>query len=365
MKATLIKHKRMKRIGGLLVIWATVLVFGVACSKPQEVMPTLEAGPVIGVSFDSLVVERWQRDMEIIVAEANERGYQVNVQVANEDLKKQNDQINALIDAKVEALIVLPNDASGLTESLARAQREGIPVIAYDRLIKSPGVDLYVSFDNESIGFQVATRLLMEIMQGGAARDYQGQEEAKNIVIINGDPKDNNAALLNKGFYRGIKNQAPAPVTVIFEVWANGWRERFAEEAMRQAIASGQAIHGVICANDMLAASAIKVLSEHNLAGKIPVVSQDAELSACQRIVAGTQLATVYKPINDLARLAVEKACALAEGIRPETTQTLYNGYQEVPYERLEVILVDLENLEAVIVESGFHAREDVYRFKD
>lgn len=361
----MIGHKKIQIVMVLLVL--VILLAGCEL-QPSEAETNANAGtgdgPVIGLSFDSLVVERWQRDMEIIVAEANELGYQVNVQVANENLQKQNEQINALIDAKVDALIVLPNDATGLNDAITRAQREGIPVIAYDRLIKAPGVDLYVSFDNEAIGFQLADRMIRELMQRGQARDYQGQRETKNLVIINGDPKDNNAALLNQGFYRAIKTQAPAPVNVIYEVWANDWREHIAEEALRNVLDSGQTIHGVICANDMLAASAIKVLAEHNLAGKIPVVSQDAELSACQRIVVGTQLATVYKPINALAKAAVQQAVNLAEGKLLEVTETLYNGYMEVPYHRLEVVLVDKTNLDGVIVESGFHRKEDVYRFK-
>ncbi len=320
--------------------------------------------PVIGLSFDSLVVERWQRDMEIIVAEANERGYQVNVQIANEDIQKQRTQIEALVDLGVDALIVLPNDATALNEVITKAQRAGIPVIAYDRLIKSPGVDLYVSFDNEGIGYELAARMIRQLMQQRSNRTDAGGTLTKQIVVINGDPKDNNALLLNQGFYRAIKEQAPAPVKVVHEVWANGWRERYAEEAIREVLAQGKKIDGVICANDMLAASAIKVLAEENLAGTIPVVSQDAELSACQRIVAGTQLATVYKPINDLATQAVNMAVALAEGQTLPVEETLYNGYLDVPYLKLDVIVVDRSNMDKMIIESGFHLREDVYRYQ-
>ena len=350
-------------LGLLLLVFFCTVLLAIGCTPKDANLEPIKDAPVIGLSFDSLVVERWQRDMEIIVAEANELGYQVNVQIANEDIQKQRTQIEALVELGVDAIIVLPNDATALNEAIAKANRAGIPIIAYDRLIKSPGVDLYVSFDNESIGYELAARMLRQLMQQGKGRDFQAKSEEKNIVIINGDPKDNNALLLNQGFYRAIKGQAPAPVKVVHEVWANGWRERYAEEALRSVLAQDSRIDGVICANDMLAASAIKVLAEHNLAGTVPVVSQDAELSACQRVVMGTQLATVYKPINDLAKRAVALAIELAQDRPLEVEETLYNGFLEVPYERLDVIVVDRENMDEVIIDTGFHLKEDVYRF--
>lgn len=355
--------RKLNKIASALILM-TALMLGLSACQMQGGNLDTNVKPVLGLSFDSLVVERWQRDMEIIVAEANEMGYEVNVQIANEDLKRQQSQIEGLVDAGVKALIVLPNDASGLSEAMAKAQRAGIPVIAYDRLIKSPGVDYYISFDNEGIGYQLADRMIRELMTTAGSRDANGKTETKNIIIINGDPKDNNAALLNQGFNKALRDQSPAPIKVIHEVWANGWRERYAEEAVREVLSKGIRIDGVICANDMLAATAVRVLAEANLAGQVPVVSQDAELSACQRIIAGTQLATVYKPINDLASQTVKLAVALSQGPLPQNDETIFNGYHDVPYQRLEVILVDRENIDSVIIESGFHQEEDVYRFK-
>ena len=60
--------------------------------------------------------------------------------------------------------------------------------------------------------------------------------------------------------------------------------------------------------NDGTAGGAIQALKEAGLAGKVAVTGQDADLVACQRILAGTQSMTVYKPVHHLARRAAELA---------------------------------------------------------
>lgn len=353
-----VKSRGYKSLLVLVLAVCGALTLGLTgCNRDVEVARPAKDKPLIGLAIDSLVVERWQRDMEIIVAQANEAGYEVNVQIANESISRQKDQINALIDEGVKVLIILPNDADALTEEVTRAKRQGIYVIAYDRLIKAPNVDLYLSFDNEGIGYEIGEYLLEKL-------PVKSPDRVRRLVMINGDPKDNNSALLNKGFHRAIEDQTQGPVEVVGEVWANEWRERFAQEAIQKALADGEKIDGVIAANDVLASGAIRILVENQLAGKVMVVSQDAELSACQRIVEGTQLATVYKPINDLAEHAVAAAVAHLSGEVYPTTETIDNGYTKVPYDKLSFQLVDKDNMDEVIIESGFHTKEDVYRHK-
>ena len=116
-----------------------------------------------------------------------------------------------------------------------------------------------------------------------------------------------------------------------------------------------------MCGNDNLAGQVIRALSEKRLAGDLPVVGQDADLEACQRIVEGTQLMTVYKPVDNLARKAAECAIKLAKHEDLGTDQTMNNGSFDVPCILLEPIPVTKENMDEVIINSGFHTREDVY----
>ena len=116
-----------------------------------------------------------------------------------------------------------------------------------------------------------------------------------------------------------------------------------------------------MCGNDALAGEAIHALAERGYAGKIFVTGQDGDLEACQRLVEGTQLVTVYKPVEKLARLAAECAVKLASGEALTNTETFFDGSKNIPYIAIEPSAVTRENLDSVIIDSGFHLREEVY----
>ena len=127
-------------------------------------------------------------------------------------------------------------------------------------------------------------------------------------------------------------------------------------------------IVGVMCGNDDLASQAVKVLSENRLAGKVAVVAQDADLAACQRIVEGTQEMTVYQPIEQEANTAAEFAVALGKGEditsgegEYKAVETFNDGTYDIPYYKIDPIAVTAENMDKVIIDGGFHTREDVY----
>ncbi|MDW7670670.1 MAG: substrate-binding domain-containing protein [Bacillota bacterium] len=332
----------------LLLIMSMLTLLLVTACKPQEEVYEV---PRIGISFDTFVVERWQRDLEMLVAQLNEAGAEVFVQIANEDRQKQQAQIRELIQQKVDVLIVVPNDAYSLTEVLEEARREGISILAYDRLVFNAPVDAYVSFDNQYIGFGMTDRLL----------EGMGREQS-TVLLINGDPKDYNSTMIQEGVYRALNLPGRAGKTIVAdEVWALEWREQYAREVVESYLKTSGELDGIIAANDVLAMGAIEVLARWQLAGQVMVVSQDAEISACQRIVEGTQLATVYKPINVLAATAAEIALKLYAGENIEAEDTIDNGISQVPYHKLPVTVIDRENIDDVIIDSGFHRKEDVY----
>ena len=121
-------------------------------------------------------------------------------------------------------------------------------------------------------------------------------------------------------------------------------------------------MQAIMCGNDNLATFAVQALAELQLAGKIHIVAQDADLEACQRIVEGTQDMTVFKSVDKLAAEAARAAVDLAQGTPPETEQTISDGTGKVPYIRLDPVAVTAENMDDVILASGFHLREDVYQ---
>jgi len=309
--------------------------------------------PTIGLSFDSLVVERWKRDLETFVAVADENGLEVIVQIANDNLKEQRKQIQYLIDESVEVLVVLPSDFEAYTEEIKLAKKKGIKVIAYDRMIANSDVDAYISFDNIGNGEIITEELMNELPVS---------EEVKNIIIINGDPKDYNSYMLNEGFYNVINSEVTnRNFEIIEEVWAYGWREVHAFNIVEKVLNEGKKIDAIIAANDVLATGAIEALAERQLAGEVLVVSQDAELSACQRIVEGSQLATVYKPINQLSKTAVKYSLKLIEGDTLDNEERMSDGTYDIPVVRIKCDVVNIDNIDEIIIDSGFHSKENVY----
>ncbi|MCR4924341.1 MAG: substrate-binding domain-containing protein [Lachnospiraceae bacterium] len=340
------------------LIWFLILTLAVlplgGCSGKEEGVSPEESqekkGVQIGLCFDSFVIERWQRDRDIFVSMAKELGAEVNIQNANGDINEQIDQIEYLIDKGMDVIVIICIDPEAVKDSVKKAQEEGIKVISYDRLINGANVDLYISFDNEKVG-----RLMgKSLVDNGVIGD--------DVIMICGSPKDNNVHMVERGFESVMKANGNR---VIDKVYADGWRAEVASEYVYKKIDIVRRAEAIMCGNDDLASRTVYALSEKRLAGEKLVVGQDADLEACQRIVEGTQLMTVYKPIEKLAQTAAVCAVKLAKN-EPMTDgdfklTTFDDGESEVPYVSIEPIAVTDKNMDEVIIKNGFHLKEDVY----
>ncbi|MBP7175675.1 MAG: substrate-binding domain-containing protein [Thermoclostridium sp.] len=305
---------------------------------------------VIGMVIDGLVIERWQKDRDIFVSKARELGAEVIVRNANEDTDRQVELIYEIIEEGIDCLVIIPYDKDGLSQCVKAAKKKDIPVISYDRLIRNADVDAYIAFDSVKVGQMMAGALYEKVPEG-------------NYIIINGSQKDNNSFLFNSGFKLALQEGLDSEkVSILDETWSEDWREEEAYNTVGKAIEAGQEIHAVIGANDRLAEGAIKVLSENRLLNKVFVVGHDAELSACQRIVEGTQLATVYKPIKVLAEGAAELAVNMVKGKKIDYTHTIDDGKFSVPTIQYDPILVTKDNMVETVIKGGFHTMEEVYR---
>lgn len=332
-----------------------MLLLGVlltACGKKETPVETgvVEEEPalLIGMSFDSFVIERWQRDRDIFVQAAKELGAEVNVQNANGDVEQQRKQIEYLINKGADVLVIVCIDSDTLTDVVASAKNAGIEVIAYDRLINNADIDLYISFDNEMVGQLMAQSLIDQGLSGG------------KVIMIGGSPADNNVSMVEDAFEK-IMNEHH--VKILDRTHCDGWRAELAADYIyenRDLVAECDAI---MCGNDNVASQVASSLAVQRLAGKIMVTGQDADLEACQRIVEGTQIMTVYKPVDNLARRAAECAVALAqdEEITGNDIGEIDNGGKMVPFVRLEPVKVTIDNMDEVIIDSGFHSKEEVY----
>ena len=347
-------RKQRRMIAALTM--CVLLLFLAGCGKTDKPEPekhdVSEETIKIGMSFDSFVIECWQKDRDVFVAEAKARGAEVNVQNANGDLAEQISQIQYLIDKKVDVIVIVANDCDGLSGVVAQAKNAGIKVIAYDRLINNADVDLYISFDNEKVGTLI----------GEALADCELPN--RKVLMLAGPLEDNNVGMIETGFCRVMRENE---IEIVDVMYADGWKAELAYAYINENIQLLDEVDAIMCGNDLIATNVIRTLSEHRLAGKIKIVGQDADLEACQRIVEGTQVMTVYKPVEKLAREAAQYACLIAEGKTYEGKNTdveyttISDGSYEIPCVVLEPISVNAQNMKEVIIDSGFHFEEDVY----
>ncbi len=339
---------RTRAFPAIAAILAAILL-SASCRGARRLVEPGET-PLIGFSLDSLVVERWSRDVDIFTRSARELGADVLLRVADQDHAVQERQIRELADAGIHVLVVVPNDADRLSAVIAEVRSRGIRVLSYDRLVRKAGVDLYVSFDNEKVGRLMAESVARAAPEGG-------------FVIINGARTDNNALMLNAGMH-GVLDPliASGAIRLAGEIWPDSWDNEEVKAALERLLESDREVGAVIAGNDMLAEAAISVLSVNRLMEGALIAGQDADLAACQRIAEGSQLATVYKPIGRLALKAAGYAVMLARGEDIRTDAVIDDGRHEVPYVRLEPILVTRDLLESTVIKDGFHAAADVYR---
>ncbi len=339
--------KRLKAVVGLLFVLVVLAPFALFASGQDEGSETVK----IGISFGTLQQERWTREREMMEAYAEELGgIEILVQSADSDATMQNRQAENLITQGVDVLIVIPQDAEASGVIVEDAHAAGIPVIAYDRMINNSDVDIYVSFDSVKVG---------ELMSEYAIRNAP----TGNYVILKGGPTDNNAHLVYEGNMNVLQQYVDGgDIEIVSDQWCENWSPEEALQHTENALtANNNDVQAIVTGWDGLAGAAIQALAAERLAGDVVVTGQDADLSACQAIVEGTQTMTVYKPLSDLARAGVETALALAKGEQIEYSGTVNNGFKDVPAVLPEIFAVDATNMVDVIIDGGFHSMEAVY----
>jgi D-xylose transport system substrate-binding protein len=269
-------------------------------------------------------------------------GCQIVYSNADQDASKQQQQAEAALTQGVKVMVLDPVDGAAAAAIVNQANSKNVPVISYDRLLLNSKPDYYVEFDSPSVGK----------IQGKALVDKLKKDGAKgSIVMINGAPTDNNAKLFKQGAHSVIDSSG---FKVAKEYDTPDWSPDKAQSEMDQAItALGKSgFVGVYAANDGTAGGAIAAMKSAGVdPKKIPVTGQDAEVAGIQRILAGEQYMTVYKPVRPLANKAAEWAVMLAQGKKPsDTTTTENNGKVDVPTVKLDVTPVTAGTVKSTVI---------------
>lgn len=333
------------------------MILSLSCNKSETVSSGKNAlevekkkGPVIGFSIDTLAIERWQRDLDVFMGEAKELGADVIVQNAGNSVDEQNRQLLYLAGKNVDVIVIVAKDGVLLADTIDKILAKGIPVISYDRLILNAPINLYITIDSEQVGYLMGRGML-------------ARTPIKKWCCILGPQEDYNMAMIMKGLEKSIVNTG---VLLDSTYYIDGWNYDLSHQLMVNMITEDKVPNVVVCGNDAVADSVILALQTYKPGKHVFICGQDADIAACQNIVHGLQDFTIYKPITELAKKAAQYAVLLANGKDiaegPETLTTIDNGYGQIPALMLAPELVDKNNIDEVVIESGFHTSGEVYR---
>ncbi len=333
---------------------AVKLAMGAALLASASVMSFAASAKdlTVGVSWSNFQEERWKTD-EAAIKEALAKGGAKYISAdAQGSPAKQLTDVESLISKGANVLLILAMDNEAILPAVKKATDEGIPVIAYDRLIESPNV-LYVTFDNVGVGR----------MMGKA---IEAAKPAGNYVFIKGDKGDPNADFL----FSGIKEvlgpaMAAGKIKNVGESYTDGWKPDNAQKEMEQILTkNNNKVDAAVVENDGMAGGAVAALAAQGMAGSVPVSGQDGDHAAINRIALGTQTVSIWKDARDLGKVAGDAAVALGEGKKKAdiTGVKPFSGgpkHMKVDGILLTPLAVTKDNLN-VIVDKGWITKAEV-----
>ncbi len=303
----------MKRHRYLFVLLAVMALVAAACGGDGTDDSTTTAGTgetsppaddiVVGVSWNNFNEPRWANaDEPAIIAALDAAGASYIKADAGSSAEQQLTDVENLISQGADVLIILAQDGTAILPAVQSALDQGIPVIAYDRLIENPEA-LYITFDNVGVGRIIAETIFGIVPTG-------------TYAIIKGNSADANADFLRAGMEEVIGAAVTAgDITIACEEYTDNWDGAIAQTTMEQCLTqNNNEIDAVLSENDGMATGVVAALAGVGLDGQVPVGGQDGDPAALNRVALGTQTVSVWKDARELGKAAGEAAIELANG---------------------------------------------------
>ncbi len=308
---------------------------------------------------DTTTSPRWEaNDRPSLEAAFKAAGVESIIDNAGGDKAKFGQICDSMINEKVTVIMIVNLDSESGKACLSKAADAGVQSIDYDRLTLGGGASYYVSFDNVEVGKLMGTGITKCL-------DDAGKTKA-NIVYVNGDPSDNNAALFKSGYEEALKPKIDSGDYTLVGDQSGFWDATKAGTAYEQMYTQNKGkIDGVVSANDTMAGGIIARMKDNGTAGEVPVTGQDASTEGLQNVLAGYQCGTVYKNTNLEAKTASDLAIALISGDK-DAAAALATGSvkdsetgKDVPSALATPVWVTKDSVQTVI-DDGFAKAADI-----
>lgn len=309
-------------------------------------------GLTVGVSWNNYNEERWALHDEPAIQEAlDAAGVEYISADAGSSAEQQLADVENLITQGADALIILAQDGEAILPAVQSALDQGIPVVAYDRLIENPG-SLYVTFDNVEVGRLQAAAVFEEVPEG-------------NYIFIKGNSTDANADFVHSGQLEVLQEAIDSGAIVnVGESYTDNWEPSVAQTNTEQFLTqNNNDVQAVVASNDGMAGGAVAALEAQGLAGEVAVSGQDGDVAALNRVALGTQTVSVWKDARLLGQTAGEAAALLAQGTPleeiPNTIIFESPGGNQMTSILLEPTAITADNLD-VVVDAGWISTDEL-----
>jgi putative multiple sugar transport system substrate-binding protein len=356
------------KLGGTDVKMLKLFAAGLIALGVMGTQSFAEDKGTVGIAMPTKSSARWIADGDNMVKTLKERGYNTDLQYAEDDIPNQLAQIENMVTKGVKVLVIAAIDGTTLSNVLQQAHDANIKVISYDRLIRDSGnVDYYTTFDNFQVGVLQASSLVKAL----------GLPDAKgpfNIELFGGSPDDNNAFFFYNGAMSVLQPLIDSGKLVVQsgqmgmdKVGTLRWDGAVAQARMDNLLSAyytDKKVNAVLSPYDGLSIGILSSLRGVGYGTKdqpFPFVSgQDAEVPSVKSIVAGEQYSTIFKDTRDLAKVTSNLIDAVLKGDQPEIndTKTYNNGVKVVPSYLLKPVEVDKTNWKEILIGSGYYTED-------
>ncbi|MDC7288441.1 substrate-binding domain-containing protein [Blautia schinkii] len=334
-----------------IAIVTTLAMSAALCTVPVYAKENENEEISIGFALKTLEEERWQNEVKYLEQEAEANGVNIDIQCANGDADKQISQIENMVTNGVDVIMVCCVDDGALANVLNDAHEQGVLIVSYDDNLSNTWIDAYVGYDPYEVGLAISEAVLQEAKPGNYAFLYGDKGSGLTVNQFAQGMKDTLQPLFDEG-----------KAEMVMEQYCTGWKPENAMAHVENLISNyGTDIAAVVCMNDGTASGAIQALEAAGIAGDVLVTGMDGDLTACQRIVQGTQISTVFKNPARLAKAAVETSIKIVKGEELDTDATANFGKNDCPWVKVGFDIVTKDTVDDVMIDTGVFTHEEVY----
>lgn len=290
---------------------------------------------LVGFSFTSFEHFRWQHDRRYFEDRAKELGFKYVIQGAEEDVAKQETQVEAMIAQGIKALVLLPVNIDAGVALIERVKKEaGIPVISYNYVVPSPQLDYWCARNNYLVGEIQAKAALAEAPKGKWA-------------IVSGPNGVDVARQKTEGAMKVLQPFIDSgEIEIVSHEWHDAWRSEGALKQIENALTkTNNELKCIVSNEDGMALGALQALTEQGLDGKVWLCGEDVFPEVARELVKGRMNLSAWTDLIQMGHSAADAAFALAKGEAPPSNDAVNIGDRKVPGMRIQSRGVTKANL--------------------